>query len=103
MTYPAPYVHIYAADPQPATRWELDIGEGRKPIVVENEPDALLQCSACYRRIPARDMVAHVYYDGTNYYCREKEYGRSSDFPFEYTTVCKGTAFKGRRREYREP
>lgn len=88
------YVHIYSANPQPATRWELDLGEDRKPIVVENAPDAPLQCSACYRIRPASEMVAHVYYDGTNYYCREKEYGRTRDFPFSYQTICKGTAFK---------
>ena len=99
MTYPAPYVHIYRAEPQPATRWELYIGEDRPPIVVENKPHTLLWCSACYRRRRAKDMVAHVYYDGTNYYCREKEYGRTRDFPFSYQTICKGTALKGRPRE----
>ena len=93
------YVHIYSAKQQPATRWELDMGEDREPLVVTHAPDELLTCSHCYRKRPASDMVAYVYYDMTDYACREKEYGRSSTFPFEYTTVCKGTAFKGRRRE----
>lgn len=44
-------------------------------------------------------MVAHVYYDETNYYCREEEYGRSREFPFEYRKVCKGAAWKPPSKE----
>lgn len=88
------YVHIYRAKQQPATRWELDMGEGREPLVVTNKPGRLLQCSHCWRKRRARDMAAYVYYDSTDYVCREKEWGRSREFPFAYQTVCKGTAFK---------
>jgi hypothetical protein len=92
------YVHIYRAEPQPATRWELDVfGDGRPPMVVTHAPTKRLWCYACYRRRQAKNLVAHVYYDGTYYFCREKEYGRSSEFPFEYRTICKGTAFRPRR------
>jgi hypothetical protein len=92
-------VHIYRANPQPATRWELDMGEDREPLVVTNEPNKLLWCSVCYRRRHAKNLWAYVYYDGTNYHCRDKEYGRSREFPFDYRTLCKGTALKPRSKK----
>lgn len=92
------YVHIYRANEQPATRWKIDMGPGKRPLVVKNAPGRLLQCSHCYRIRRARNMVAYVYYDSTDYVCRLKEYGRSREFPFGYQTVCAGTAFRPRSK-----
>ena len=88
-------VHIYRADDQPATRFELPAFDvGKKPHVITNKPGRLLQCGSCYRKRRAKNMIAHAYYDGINYFCRDKEYGRSRGFPFAYKRICKGTAFR---------
>jgi hypothetical protein len=93
------YVHIYRAEPQPATRWELDVFEDRPPMVFECSPLKRLYCDSCGRRRAAKNLYAYPYYDMTVFGCKEKEHGRSSEFPFAYQTICKGTAFKRRCRE----
>ena len=91
------WIHIYRAVDQPATRFELDVSNEDEPIIIEYPPYKLLHCYSCGRLMAAKDLIAHAYYDGTYFFCREKEYGRAPEFPFEYRHICKGTALKPRR------
>jgi len=67
-------LHIYAAKAQPATRYtDMTMGD---PIVFKNPPRKLIRCHACGKLKWAKNLTAHVYYDGTNFYCRYKKWYR---------------------------
>jgi hypothetical protein len=60
-------VHIYRVDGQPATAF-VDANV-EPPMKCGYPPDKMLWCFACDECWPAAGMVAHVYYDGTTFYC----------------------------------
>lgn len=63
-------VHIYVAKDQPATRYAVDMGPGSKKIWIKSSPRARLWCFSCKKLRIAKNLIAHVYYDGTVFYCR---------------------------------
>jgi hypothetical protein len=58
----AVHVHIYRARDQPATRQVIGL-----------RPHQRVQCFTCRRLRLAKNAIAHVYYDGTYYFCRDRE------------------------------
>ena len=95
-------VHIYWEPKQPLTRYRipetvLETPKDEEPVWIEHDPDELWMCQNCYRDRPASELNVQVYYDCSVITCREKEYGRSPEFPFEYGYVCKGAAFQSKR------
>jgi hypothetical protein len=92
MPWISPTVHLYYNPGQPLTEYVDDVTE--HVMTFTNPTHKLFWCHSCGRVRCAKDLSIHVYYDHSHITCTEKEYGRSPEFPFEYTTVCKGTAYK---------
>jgi hypothetical protein len=65
-------IHIYRARDQPATRQVIELGDGR-PWIFRLRPHQRVQCFTCRRLRLAKNAIAHVYYDGTYYFCRDRE------------------------------
>jgi hypothetical protein len=66
--------HIYRAVDQPATRYAIALLD--RNHWVKNPPNRLLPTSCCKvrrkpARRPAKNLIAHVYYDGTYFFCRK--------------------------------
>ncbi|HEY6965840.1 MAG TPA: hypothetical protein VI229_00100 [Burkholderiales bacterium] len=64
-------LHIYRASDQPATRYVVDVSEGIKPFTIRNSPKRCLYAMCCRRRRVAANLIAHVYYDATMFFCRQ--------------------------------
>lgn len=70
-------VHIYRAKGQPATRHWIDLSTivggkvKRRGFWSKHKPRELLPAMCCRRKRIAANLVAHVYYDGTWFYCRD--------------------------------
>lgn len=62
-------IHVYRAKGQPATRFHIEIDDGRR-IWTRIKPRATVPCSCCRRRRWAANATASVHYDGTWFYCR---------------------------------
>lgn len=64
-------LHIFRAKDQPATRFCLNLfAPDGKRLWIKNPRNRLLHANCCKKRRPAKNLVAHVYYDGTWLYCR---------------------------------
>lgn len=65
-------LHIYRANDQPATRYKLvlDMPSGTKTIWMRSKQRTLFYCRMCRKKRWAGNLIAHVYYDGTWFYCR---------------------------------
>jgi len=65
-------IHVYRAKDQPATRFVvwLDMPKGRKKLIITNRRRKILFCSTCKQKRWAGNLTAHVYYDGTYYFCK---------------------------------
>lgn len=66
--------HIYRAKDQSATRYAIALL--KRNHWVKNPPNRLLSTSCCKVRgklawRPAKNLIAHVYYDGTYFFCRK--------------------------------
>jgi len=61
-------IHVFRANDQPATRFAIDLGGTR--LWTRFRRRTPLPCFKCKRRRWAANLVAHVYYDGTYFYCR---------------------------------
>ncbi len=64
-------VHIYVSRYQPATRYCLDLGDGKR-IWSRMKPRALIRCRNCNRLRWAKHCRVQVYYDATYVSCRDK-------------------------------
>jgi len=62
-------LHIFRARSQPATRFQYDMGNGLV-FRTRYRRRRQLWANCCERRRYAANLVAHVYYDGTWFYCR---------------------------------
>jgi hypothetical protein len=91
-------VHIYESGKQPLTNYTIDVTDAVPPFHVTIPPDSEFRCDICWRLRPASELVVQVYYDCQIITCRDKEYGRRPEFPFDYTHVCVGTAYKPRKK-----
>ena len=60
-------IHVYRASDQKATRYRETFGD--KTFIVTNPPRRCFPCKKCKRMRYARNLVVHVYYDGTYYFC----------------------------------
>ena len=76
MTLVRSQLHIHVAMSQPATRYRVDLstivaGEVKpRGFWCKNPGGRLLFAMCCKKRRPAKNLVAHSYYDGTWFYCR---------------------------------
>lgn len=61
-------VHIYRAKSQPATRFKTDFGNFSMTTRYKRRTQLWANC--CKKRRWATHLFAHVYYDGTWFYCR---------------------------------
>lgn len=68
MTYPT--LHIYRHPDQPATRF-VDNVDGTHKFIIRNKPNHLIWTMCCYKKRPAKNLTVQVYYDCTNFFCRE--------------------------------
>jgi hypothetical protein len=66
-------VHIYRAKDQPATRFKvvLDMPSGTRTMWLKNADRCPIRCFKCRKRRWAVNMIVHVYYDGSYYFCRK--------------------------------
>ncbi len=64
-------IHIFRAKDQPATRHVVDFGDPDLRFVVRFRRRTRLWCNRCKKRRWAAYLVAHVYYDGTWFYCKD--------------------------------
>lgn len=68
-------LHVWRAKDQPATRFFIDLstfenGSVKSQGFWETHPgNRLLRTMCCKKRRPARNLVAHSYFDGTWFYC----------------------------------
>lgn len=62
-------MHVFSAEPQPATRFVVVAGDRRHWIT--NPARRQLFAACCKRSRIAKNLVAHVYYDGTWLYCKK--------------------------------
>lgn len=62
-------LHVYRANGQPATRFFIELDNGRK-LWTNFKPRTQLPAMCCKQKRIAANLVAHVYYDGTWFYCR---------------------------------
>jgi hypothetical protein len=65
-------VHIYVAPKQDATHYVLDVGPTHI-MHFRNSPRRQMQCFNCGERRYARNLVAQAYFDGTYFFCKDKE------------------------------
>lgn len=66
-------IHIYTSLEQPATRFtDHSMSEpGKRRYFFRHHPREQLWCHACRRRRWAANLIAKVYYDCTQFYCRD--------------------------------
>lgn len=66
-------LHIYSANSQPATRFtDPNLNEpGKRRHWFHYDPRDQLWCWSCHRRRWAANLIAKVYYDCTQFYCRD--------------------------------
>src|SRR5437773_2141952 len=70
-------IHVYCANDQPATRYFVDMSTLENGVIKPNgfwsraRARHQLYARCCKRRRYAKNLVAHVYYDGTWFYCRK--------------------------------
>lgn len=69
-------LHIFRARDQPATRYRVDLSTftkggklKRDGFWAKNPGNRLLHAMCCKKWRPAKNLVAHSYYDGTWFYC----------------------------------
>lgn len=62
-------MHLYAANPQPATRFRDSIGN--RPFWRRNPPGRQIFADCCGRQRPAKNLVVQVYFDGLKYFCAD--------------------------------
>ena len=60
-------LHLYRANDQRATDYVDNLFE--TPHRCTNPPGRLLWAHCCWKRRPAKNLIVHVYYDCTPYYC----------------------------------
>jgi len=60
-------IHIYRADDQRATDYVDHVLD--TPHHYTNPAGRLLWAQCCWKRRPAKNLIVHVYYDCTNYFC----------------------------------
>lgn len=66
-------LHVYRARDQPATRYSytLDMSDGTASTGwVRHRRRTQLHCFKCRKRRCACYLTAHVYYDGTYFFCK---------------------------------
>ena len=97
MPWISPTVHVYVERGQPLTDYWDRVTE--REMHFTTPPYKLFYCHACRRLRAAKDLNIHVYYDHSLIVCREKEWGRSSEFPFARQHVCIGTTFRAKTSE----
>ena len=61
-------VHVWRADPQPATRWFVWLDNRR--LWTRWSPFKRLRCYECGRRRIARNLIVHAYYDEVRVFCK---------------------------------
>lgn len=60
-------MHIYRADDQRATDYVDNVLD--TPHRITNPPGRLFWAHCCHKRRPAKNLIVHVYYDCTAFYC----------------------------------
>ena len=65
-------LHIFRANDQPATKFSIviDTPKGERRLWSRYAARCPLPARCCKRRRIAKNLIAHVYYDGTWFYCR---------------------------------
>ena len=62
-------IHIYRAKDQPATRYWVGFSE-TDGIWIRHKSRSRCRCFKCKKLRWAKNMIAHVYYDGVYYFCK---------------------------------
>lgn len=62
-------LHVYRARNQPATRYRVELAPN-DGVWIRSKPRALLPCFDCRKKHYAKNLLVHVYYDGTYFFCR---------------------------------
>ena len=63
-------VHVFRAKDQPATRYVVDMGDGDR-FTMRCRRRTQLPAFCCKQRRYAANLIAHAYYDGTYFFCRQ--------------------------------
>jgi hypothetical protein len=65
------YLHIYTADKQSMTRYDVGHLISEEPHWITCNPRAQYVCHRCWRKRYARNLVIQVYYDHSAVWCAE--------------------------------
>lgn len=86
-------LHIYRARDQKATNFVDDIlGPPHKPHRVRYPGNKLFWAQCCYKRRPAKNLIVHLYYDVTYFFC---SIGKGCKDPF-FLAAKRRTEFRNR-------
>jgi hypothetical protein len=72
-------LHVFRAKDQPATHYRVDLStivngkHKRNGFWMKNPNNRLLHTMCCKKWRPAKNLIAHSYYDGTWFYCRSNK------------------------------
>jgi len=65
-------IHVYTVKGQPATHFIDRLMPGRV-MHFRYSPRKIFRCESCGRLRLAKNLTAQVYYDGTRFFCTERE------------------------------
>lgn len=91
-------IHIYCANPQPATDWQ-DLS-GETPLRFQLDPEEQVYTICCNTLKPAKDCIVYCYYDGPRFFCAEGKGCKDLDLIMRKKLKAFQNRSKGQKRRW---